>query len=74
MKIEMLATYYRGRTTFGELMNMPLDYINTLYKIAEERTKAEHKKREEDEANGIKPGISESQAIALEDEMEAALT
>ena len=48
MKIEMLATYYRGRTTFGELMNMPLDQINTLYKIAEERTKAEQKKREED--------------------------
>ena len=70
----MLATYYRGRTTFGELMNMPLDYINTLYKIAEERTKAEQKKREEQEAKGETPGLSESQAMMLEDEMEAALT
>ncbi len=70
----MLATYYRGRTTFGELMNMPLDYINALYKIAEERTKAEQKKREEQEARGETPGISETQAMMLEDEMEAALT
>lgn len=70
----MLATYFRGRTTFGELMNMPLDYINTLYQIADERNKAELKKRDEAKAKGQDPGISESQAIALEDEMEAAFT
>ncbi len=70
----MLGTYYRGRTTFGELMNMPLDYINTLYRIAEERTKAEQKKREEEEAQGKEPSMTSSQAIALEDEMEAAFT
>ena len=70
----MLGTYYRGRTTFGELMNMPLDYINTLYKIADERTKAEQKKREEEFAQGKEPGMSNTEAMMLEDEMEAALT
>ena len=69
-----MAAYYRGRTTFGELMNMPLDYLNTLYKIAEERTKAEQKQRAEQEAKGEEPSISPSQAMALEDEMEAAFT
>ena len=70
----MLGTYYRGRTTFGELMNMPLDYINTLYRIAEERLKAEQIKREKEEAQGKSPSITPTQAMALEDEMEAAFS
>ncbi len=74
MKIEMLTTYYRGRTTFMELMNMPLDYIATFYNIAIERQKAEQKKREQEEAEGKNPSMGEAEALALEDEMEAAFT
>lgn len=55
-----MATYYRGRTTFMELMNMPLSYIDTLYRIAEERIKTEE-------------GKKQLEAEAIEDEMEAAL-
>ena len=60
-KIESIATYYRGRTTFTELMNMPLSYIDTLYRIAEERIKTEE-------------GKKQLEAEAIEDEMEAAMT
>lgn len=57
----MIATYYRGRTSFFELMNMPLSYINILYKIAEERI-------------NTKEGQEQKEAEILEDEMEAAFT
>lgn len=57
----MIATYYRGRTSFFELMNMPLSYINILYKIAEERI-------------NTKEGQEQHEAEILEDEMEAAFT
>ena len=43
-----------------ELMNMPLSYIDTLYRIAEERLKTEE-------------GKKQAEAEAIEDEMEAAL-
>lgn len=56
----MLATYYRGRTTFGELMNMPLSYIHYLYKLAEKQAKS-------------KEGQEQKAAEVLEDEMEAAV-
>lgn len=56
----MIATYYRGRTSFMELMNMPLSYINALYRIAEERLKTEE-------------GQEQAEAEAIEDEMEAVL-
>ena len=68
----MLCTYYRGRTTFMEMMNMPLDYINALYNIAIERQKEDQRRREEAKAKGEDPGLSEAEAIALEDEMEGA--
>lgn len=55
-----MATYYRGRTTFTELMYMPLSYIDALYRIAEERLKT-------------KEGQEQAQAETIEDEMEAAL-
>ncbi len=55
-------------------MNLPLDYINTLYKIADERNKAELKKKEQAEAEGKEVPMSDNQAMALEDEMEAAFT
>jgi len=32
-------------------MNLPLDYLNTLYKLAIEREKAEQKRREEQQKN-----------------------
>ena len=70
----MLCSYYRGRTSFVELMNMPLDYINALYKIAEERQKAEQKKQEEEAAKGNKDYIPDSAAEQLQDDMEDALT
>ena len=35
----MLATYYRGRTTFKELMEMPISDLNALYNIALENNK-----------------------------------
>lgn len=70
----MLCTYYRGRTSFMEMMNMPLDYINALYNIAIERQKEDMKRREEAKEKGEEPGLSEAEAIALEDEMEGAFT
>ena len=39
----MLATYYRGRTTFKELMEMPVSDINILYDIAIKRNEEEEK-------------------------------
>ena len=66
----MLCTYYRGRTSFLEMMNMPLDYIATFYNIAIERQKAEQLKREQEQAEGKEPSMGENDAIALEQEME----
>jgi hypothetical protein len=60
-KIESIATYYKGRTSFLELMNMPLSYIDSLYRIAEARLKTEE-------------GRKQLEAEAIEDEMEAALS
>ena len=51
---------------------MPLDYINALYNIAIERQKEDQRRREEAKAKGEDPGLSEAEAIALEDEMEGA--
>ena len=51
-------------------MNMPLEYINMLYKIADERTKAELAKKEQEIAEGKQPNLSDTEAIALEDELE----
>ena len=56
----MLCTYYRGRTTFMEMMSMPLSYINTLYMIAKEQSES-------------KEGQERKEQEILEDEMEAAL-
>ena len=56
----MIATYYRGRTSFLELMNMPLSYIDSLYRIAEERLKTEE-------------GKKQLEAETLEDELEGAM-
>jgi hypothetical protein len=57
-----------------EMMNMPLDYINALYNIAIERQKEDMKRREEAKEKGEEPGLSEAEAIELEDEMEGAFT
>ena len=70
----MLCAYYRGRVSFTEMMYMPLDYINALYKIAEERQKAELKKQKEEAAKGNKNYIPDSAAEQLQDDMEDALT
>ena len=68
----MLTTYFRGRTSFMEMMNMPLDYINTLYLLAVERQKAEQAAKEKAEAEGKQQPMGQSEAIALEDELEEA--
>ena len=52
---------------------MPLDYINTLYLLAVERQKAEQAAKEKAEAEGKQQPIGQSEAIALEDELEEAL-
>lgn len=57
----MLATYYRGRTSFIDLMNLPLSYINALYRIAENREKTQQ-------------GQEQHMGEQIEDEMEAAVT
>ena len=51
----MLATYYKGKISFVELMNMPLSTITSLYKLALDKQKLaetdeEEKKRQEAEA------------------------
>ena len=53
-------------------MSMPLDYINTLYKIADERNKAELAKRNKEIAEGKQPSLSDNDAMVLEDELEEA--
>jgi len=57
----MIATYYKGRTSFAELMNMPLSYINALYRIAEERSKT-------------KEGQEQMKSEAVQDAIEEAVT
>lgn len=54
-------------------MNMPLDYINTLYAIAETRLKEEEKQKEREKAEGKTPSMSTSEALALEDELEGVV-
>lgn len=56
------------------MMNLPLSYISELYLIAEERTKAEHEKQEKEKEKGKDPGLTSTQAMMLEDELEAAMT
>ena len=51
----MLTSYYKGKISFVELMNMPLSTISSLYKIALDRQKLaetdeNEKKRQEAEA------------------------
>ena len=48
----MLCTYYKGRTSFMEMMNMPLSYINALYKIAIDR-QADDELRKQKEAEDL---------------------
>ena len=60
-------------------MDMPLEYINNLYLIARDRQLEELKQQQEKEKNkdsssNNSPGMTSAQAIALEDELEAALT
>ena len=52
------------------MMNLPLNYINILYKIAEDREKAERKRREEEEAQGKTPAMSRREAEELQDQLE----
>ena len=53
----MLCTYYRGRSSFLDMMNLPLSYINSLYAIAIQRQKIEQCKIKENEA--IEDGLED---------------
>lgn len=55
----MLCTYYRGRTTFTEMMNMPLSYINSLYNIAIKQ-QADEELRKQKEAEVVEDGLEET--------------
>lgn len=55
----MLATFYRGRTSFTELMELPLSYINALYRIAEQKMKDEEA-RKQLEAEQMEDGLEEA--------------
>ena len=54
----MLCTYYRGRTTFTEMMNMPLSYINSLYDIAIKQ-QADEEQRTIKEAEVVEDGMED---------------
>jgi hypothetical protein len=56
----MLCTYYRGRSSFLDMMHLPLSYINQLYLIAEQREKT-------------KEGQERREGEVLEDELEEAM-
>ena len=56
----MLATYYRGRTTFKELMEMPISDLNILFNIA-----LENNKKDKEEGKEGQRQLAE----AVEDEM-----
>ena len=55
----MLCTYYRGRTTFTEMMNMPLSYINSLYSIAIKQ-QADKEQRQQKEAGVVEDELEET--------------
>ena len=44
----MLVSYYKGKTSFLEMMSLPLSTINALYLIAVERHKTEQGKEQEE--------------------------
>lgn len=52
-----IATYYKGRLSFSELLNMPIEYIHTFERIVYTH------RNDEQEANRIK-------AEAMEDTIE----
>ena len=55
----MLCTYYRGRTSFTEMMNMPLSYINSLYDIAIKQ-QADEERRKQKEAEVVEDEFEDS--------------
>lgn len=54
----MLCTYYRGRTSILEMMNLPLSYINALYNMAIEQQKTKEG-QEQKEAEVIEDGLED---------------
>jgi hypothetical protein len=60
MKIELISSFFRGRLTISELMDMSLSKINCLYRIAEQKSKSE-------------AGKKQMSSEVIEDEMEAMM-
>lgn len=58
----MIASYFRGRTSITELLNMPVSFSHTLYNIA-------IKRNEEDSKSGNNEAGMRQMAEQLEDEM-----
>ena len=42
---EYIAKYFRGRLSIIDVMNLPLSYINGLYRIAEEEMRDEEARK-----------------------------
>ena len=54
------------------MMYMPLSTINALYIIARDRQKAEQAEKEKRQAQGQDPGMSPTEAMMMEDQLEEA--
>ena len=52
------------------MMNLPLDTINILYKIAEDREAERQRQEEEAKKKGEQPGIGQRDMELLQDELE----
>ena len=66
----MLSSHYKGRTTIGELMQMSLSDINTLYDIALKRQKAKEEEEKAKKANGEQTSLDPEAFEEMIEEME----
>lgn len=58
----MLTSYYKGKISFLELMNMPLSTIASLYKLALDKQKlaeADEDEKKRQEAEAIEDGLED---------------
>ena len=56
----MLTSYYKGKISFVELMNMPLDVRKILHKLAWDKQNSEDKKdQEEIQADAVQGVLEE---------------
>lgn len=53
-----IATYYRGRITFKELIEMPMDYIHT-FRYLIDRHRNDEKELKEKEAEALEDNLEQ---------------